>query len=229
MLETEIYNNFFLRPEEVQRTPDLHNRRPSLNAIRKFFFNLKLSDEFSSPSWMLKHVLIKLNNDMDYKRVFAHKSYFIFNFYMKLTKWFRFLTLRPHFSLPAYNTAWAPCLFALLKLITLLLLSLITRSLVCWSNVSNKVPKINLSVSPISDEVVINLDDGKHLLNLNSINPIDHSDWITLNRMIIVEMVGIMMVSPTFSWKIAPRQILSKKTGMHTPQYPLSLTSLSKI
>ncbi|KAL0924892.1 hypothetical protein M5K25_005752 [Dendrobium thyrsiflorum] len=45
-------------------------------------------------------------------------------------------------------------------------------------DVLNMVHIINISISPISDEVIINLDGGKHLLNLNYIDPIDHSDWI---------------------------------------------------
>ncbi|KAH0454283.1 hypothetical protein IEQ34_016207 [Dendrobium chrysotoxum] len=40
-------------------------RRPSLDAIRKFFFDLKLFGEFSVTLLNSKHVLIKLNNDLD--------------------------------------------------------------------------------------------------------------------------------------------------------------------
>ncbi|KAH0464715.1 hypothetical protein IEQ34_004818 [Dendrobium chrysotoxum] len=34
-----------------------------------------------------KNVLIKLLNDLDYCRVFSHRSYFVSNCYMKLFKW----------------------------------------------------------------------------------------------------------------------------------------------
>ncbi|KAL0927433.1 hypothetical protein M5K25_001601 [Dendrobium thyrsiflorum] len=61
--------------------------RPSLEAIRKFFFNLKLNGEFSVIVLNAKNVLIKLTNDLDYYRVFAHRSYFINNCYMRLIKW----------------------------------------------------------------------------------------------------------------------------------------------
>ncbi|KAI0496695.1 hypothetical protein KFK09_023019 [Dendrobium nobile] len=40
--------------------------RPSLEAIRKFFFNLKLNGEFSVMVLNLKNILIKLGNDLDY-------------------------------------------------------------------------------------------------------------------------------------------------------------------
>ncbi|KAL0914774.1 hypothetical protein M5K25_015153 [Dendrobium thyrsiflorum] len=60
--------------------------RPPLDVIRKFFFNLKLSGEFSVTLLDAKHVLIKLINDLDYCRVFAHRSYFVNNCFMKLAK-----------------------------------------------------------------------------------------------------------------------------------------------
>ncbi|KAI0504440.1 hypothetical protein KFK09_015392 [Dendrobium nobile] len=61
--------------------------RPSLEAIRKFFFNLKLNGVFSVTVLNSKHILIKLENDMDYCRVFAHRSYFVNNCFMKIFKW----------------------------------------------------------------------------------------------------------------------------------------------
>ncbi|KAL0911782.1 hypothetical protein M5K25_019946 [Dendrobium thyrsiflorum] len=33
------------------------------------------------------HVLVKMSNDLDYYKVFCHRSYFVNNCYMKLTKW----------------------------------------------------------------------------------------------------------------------------------------------
>ncbi|PKU61990.1 hypothetical protein MA16_Dca026055 [Dendrobium catenatum] len=33
------------------------------------------------------HILIKLSNDLDYCRVFCHRSYLVFNCFMKITKW----------------------------------------------------------------------------------------------------------------------------------------------
>ncbi|KAI0529408.1 hypothetical protein KFK09_001957 [Dendrobium nobile] len=62
-------------------------RRPSLEVIWKFFFNLKLAGAFSVTVLNQKNVLIKLVNDLDYCRVFSHRSYFISNCFMKLFKW----------------------------------------------------------------------------------------------------------------------------------------------
>ncbi|KAL0921471.1 hypothetical protein M5K25_008547 [Dendrobium thyrsiflorum] len=63
-----------------------------------------------------RHVLIKLENDLDYSRIFAHRSYYVFNCYMKVIKWsplfdisaespivliwISFPELRPHFFSP---------------------------------------------------------------------------------------------------------------------------------
>ncbi|KAL0909441.1 hypothetical protein M5K25_020313 [Dendrobium thyrsiflorum] len=92
------------------------NHRLSLDAIRKFFFNLKLSGEFSVTLLDSRHVLIKLRCDMDYCCVFVHRSYFVNNCFMKLTEWSPFVdiseespivlvwvsfpNLRPHFFSP---------------------------------------------------------------------------------------------------------------------------------
>ncbi|KAL0906769.1 hypothetical protein M5K25_025289 [Dendrobium thyrsiflorum] len=65
--------------------------RPSLDGIRKFFFNLKLHAKFYVTVLDQSHVLIKLSNDLDYSRVFCHRSYLVNNYYMKLTKWSPFL------------------------------------------------------------------------------------------------------------------------------------------
>ncbi|KAH0433801.1 hypothetical protein IEQ34_026932 [Dendrobium chrysotoxum] len=54
------------------------SRRPSLDSIRRFFFNLKLTADFSITLLDSSHVLIKLLNDMDYSRVFCHISYLVF-------------------------------------------------------------------------------------------------------------------------------------------------------
>ncbi|KAL0928179.1 hypothetical protein M5K25_000048 [Dendrobium thyrsiflorum] len=61
--------------------------RPSFEAIRKKIFNLKLIGDFSITVLNPKHILIKFVNDLDYCRVFAHRSYFINNCYMRLIKW----------------------------------------------------------------------------------------------------------------------------------------------
>lgn len=62
-------------------------KRPSLTAIRQFFYNLELSAGFSVSVLDSRHVLIKLLNDLDFSRVFAHRSYYVFNCLMKLLKW----------------------------------------------------------------------------------------------------------------------------------------------
>ncbi|KAL0912162.1 hypothetical protein M5K25_018119 [Dendrobium thyrsiflorum] len=89
------------------------SRRPSLASVRKFFFNLKLNGDFSVTLLDHSHVLIKLENDLDYSRIFCHRSYLIFNCFMRVTKWspsddvsaeslivpvwISFPNLRPHF------------------------------------------------------------------------------------------------------------------------------------
>ncbi|KAI0528861.1 hypothetical protein KFK09_001404 [Dendrobium nobile] len=62
-------------------------KRPPLDAIRKFFFNLKLNGDVSVTVLDSTHILIKLENDLDYCRIFCHRSYLVFNCYMKITKW----------------------------------------------------------------------------------------------------------------------------------------------
>ncbi|XP_020674745.1 uncharacterized protein LOC110093997 [Dendrobium catenatum] len=92
------------------------SKRPPLDAIQKFFFNLKLNGEVSITVLDSTHILIKLSNDLDYCRVFCHRSYLVFNCFMKLTKWsptldigvespiipiwVSFPHLRPHFFAP---------------------------------------------------------------------------------------------------------------------------------
>ncbi|KAH0450523.1 hypothetical protein IEQ34_021215 [Dendrobium chrysotoxum] len=58
-----------------------------MDSIRKNFFNLKLSGDFSVTLLDPMHVLIKLTNDMDYNRVFAHHSDFFNHCFMKIIKW----------------------------------------------------------------------------------------------------------------------------------------------
>ncbi|PKU71221.1 hypothetical protein MA16_Dca007217 [Dendrobium catenatum] len=62
-------------------------KRPALDAIRRFFFNLKLTEDFSVTLLDQSNVLIKLSNDMDYGRIFAHRSYFVYGCFMKIIKW----------------------------------------------------------------------------------------------------------------------------------------------
>lgn len=50
-------------------------KRPNLTSIRQFFYNLKLSADFSISLLDPRHILIKLTNDLDYSRVFARRSY----------------------------------------------------------------------------------------------------------------------------------------------------------
>ncbi|KAL0926729.1 hypothetical protein M5K25_002974 [Dendrobium thyrsiflorum] len=103
-------------PFEFSLVGKFLSHRPSLEAIRKIFFNLKFNGEFSVTALNPKNVLIKLADDLDYCRVFAHRSYFINNCYMRLIKlsplfdvdvespvvpiWVSFPNLRPHLFSP---------------------------------------------------------------------------------------------------------------------------------
>ncbi|KAL0913490.1 hypothetical protein M5K25_016955 [Dendrobium thyrsiflorum] len=62
-------------PFEFSLVGKFPSHRPSLEAIRNFFFNLKLNGEFSVTVLNAKNVLIKLVNDLDYYHVFAHLSF----------------------------------------------------------------------------------------------------------------------------------------------------------
>ncbi|PKU82066.1 hypothetical protein MA16_Dca004083 [Dendrobium catenatum] len=62
-------------------------KRPVLDAIRRFFFNLKLTGDFSITLLDQSNVLIKLSNDLDYGRIFAHRSYFVYGCFIKIIKW----------------------------------------------------------------------------------------------------------------------------------------------
>ncbi|KAL0908366.1 hypothetical protein M5K25_022856 [Dendrobium thyrsiflorum] len=79
-------------PFEFALVGKFPGRRPPLDTIRKFFFNLKLFGDFSITLLNPKNVLIKLVNDLYYCRVFSHRSYFVGNCFMKLFKW------TPHFD-----------------------------------------------------------------------------------------------------------------------------------
>ncbi|KAH0462600.1 hypothetical protein IEQ34_010175 [Dendrobium chrysotoxum] len=56
-----------LKPSSFCGLPSL---RPSLDAIRRIFFNLKLIGDVSITLLDMSHILIKLINDLDYSRVF---------------------------------------------------------------------------------------------------------------------------------------------------------------
>ncbi|KAL0928315.1 hypothetical protein M5K25_000189 [Dendrobium thyrsiflorum] len=62
-------------------------RRPNLDIIHKFFVNLKLSGTFSVGLLDQRHVAIQLANDLDYSRIFARRTYYIFGCQMRLLKW----------------------------------------------------------------------------------------------------------------------------------------------
>ncbi|KAL0927042.1 hypothetical protein M5K25_001195 [Dendrobium thyrsiflorum] len=83
----------FAKPFDYALVGKFPLRRPVLDSIRKFFFNLKPSGKFSVTLLDQKNVLIKLTNDLDYSRVFAHRSYFVFGCFMKLIKWTSFLDI----------------------------------------------------------------------------------------------------------------------------------------
>ncbi|KAL0924110.1 hypothetical protein M5K25_004918 [Dendrobium thyrsiflorum] len=62
-------------------------RRPNLDIIRKLFVNLKLSGSFSFGLLDPRHIAIQLNNDLDYSRIFARRTYYIMGCQMRLLKW----------------------------------------------------------------------------------------------------------------------------------------------
>ncbi|KAI0520304.1 hypothetical protein KFK09_007776 [Dendrobium nobile] len=55
------------------------SKLPSLDSIRNFFFNLKLNGDVSISLLDSSHILIKLENDLDYCHIFCHRSYLVFN------------------------------------------------------------------------------------------------------------------------------------------------------
>ncbi|KAH0456358.1 hypothetical protein IEQ34_014265 [Dendrobium chrysotoxum] len=60
---------------------------------KKTITKSKLSGEFSVTLLDEKYVPIQLANDLDYYRVFMHRSYFVNNCFMKLVKWSPYLDL----------------------------------------------------------------------------------------------------------------------------------------
>ncbi|KAL0906811.1 hypothetical protein M5K25_025335 [Dendrobium thyrsiflorum] len=74
-------------PFEFALVGKFPGKRPSIDGIRKFFFNLKLIGDVSVTVLNPRNVLIKLFNDFDYCRIFSHHSYFVNNCYMKVVKW----------------------------------------------------------------------------------------------------------------------------------------------
>ncbi|KAI0502013.1 hypothetical protein KFK09_016958 [Dendrobium nobile] len=69
-------------------------RRPNLDSIRSFFASLKLSGFYSVGLLDARHVAIQLSNDLDYSRVFARRSYFIYNCQMRVLKWTPFFDIK---------------------------------------------------------------------------------------------------------------------------------------
>ncbi|KAL0909430.1 hypothetical protein M5K25_020300 [Dendrobium thyrsiflorum] len=63
------------------------SRRPSLDSICRFFFNLKINGDVFVTLLDQSHILVKLVNDLVYSIIFCHRSYLVNNCYMKLTKW----------------------------------------------------------------------------------------------------------------------------------------------
>ncbi|KAL0926031.1 hypothetical protein M5K25_004412 [Dendrobium thyrsiflorum] len=62
-------------------------KRPSIDIIRKFFVNLKLSGAFSVGLMDSRHIAIQLANDLDYSRIFSRRVYYILGCQMRLLKW----------------------------------------------------------------------------------------------------------------------------------------------
>ncbi|KAL0926137.1 hypothetical protein M5K25_004531 [Dendrobium thyrsiflorum] len=62
-------------------------RRPNIDTIRKFFFNLKLSGAFSVGLMDQRHIAIQLSNDLDYSHIFSRRVYYILGCQMRLLKW----------------------------------------------------------------------------------------------------------------------------------------------
>lgn len=66
--EAEIYA--LAKPFKFALVGKVPSRSPILEAIHKFFFNLKLIGECSVTILDLRHVLTKMVNDLDYSRIF---------------------------------------------------------------------------------------------------------------------------------------------------------------
>lgn len=61
--------------------------RPRMEDIHAFFHSMKLSGIFSVGLPNARHIIIKLANDLNYRCVFAKRSYHVFNCQMCLLKW----------------------------------------------------------------------------------------------------------------------------------------------
>ncbi|XP_020694935.2 uncharacterized protein LOC110108584 [Dendrobium catenatum] len=62
-------------------------KRPNIDVIRKFFYNLKLSSTFHIGLLDPRHVAIQLTNDLDYSKIFSRGSYYIQSCQMCILKW----------------------------------------------------------------------------------------------------------------------------------------------
>ncbi|KAJ6719960.1 GLYCINE-RICH CELL WALL STRUCTURAL PROTEIN 1.8-LIKE [Salix purpurea] len=63
------------------------NRMPRLEVIRDFFRRLNLLGAFDIHWFDYKHIFIKLNNDLDYQRLFAKRDWFFGGYKLRVLKW----------------------------------------------------------------------------------------------------------------------------------------------
>ncbi|KAB5551438.1 hypothetical protein DKX38_008749 [Salix brachista] len=63
------------------------NRMPRFEVIREFFRRLNLLGAFDIHWFDYKHIFIKLNNDLDYQRLFAKRDWFFGGYKMRVLKW----------------------------------------------------------------------------------------------------------------------------------------------
>ena len=63
------------------------NRMPRFEVIREFFRRLNLLGAFDIHWFDYKHIFIKLNNDLDYQRIFAKRDWFFGGYKMWVLKW----------------------------------------------------------------------------------------------------------------------------------------------
>ncbi|KAF9670988.1 hypothetical protein SADUNF_Sadunf12G0000100 [Salix dunnii] len=63
------------------------NRMPRFEVIREFFRRLNLLGAFDIHWFDYKHIFIKLNNDLDYQRLFAKREWFFGGYKMRVLKW----------------------------------------------------------------------------------------------------------------------------------------------
>ncbi|KAL0915584.1 hypothetical protein M5K25_016012 [Dendrobium thyrsiflorum] len=70
------------------------NLKPSTHCgMTSLWISEELSVGFLVTLLDSRHVLIKLENDLDYSRIFVHRSYFVFNCFMKIIKWSPFFDI----------------------------------------------------------------------------------------------------------------------------------------